>query len=299
MTRKFVDLRTQAAPLQLRHHLECLPRRHTPKPRWEPPLKSDAPDIGNLAVASNPRLVVAHDLGPVRINFRYAGHQGVMSAHSEKAQRTQYFEGNHEAYGFRLHEMDPSYVDLQYQPAALSWTSLDKKSHRVVFDYAVEMADGQIIFGEDKASQAFFLDTNTKARLDLAEAVLGQYGVKLERRVAGGLPSALKRRVVKEHFDARRTSFSEQDVNLVQYVIHANGGAAPLSSLLTAMGNCPSLGLQKLSAMMLRRKLSMPLDQPPMPSTVVTIPVKAERGALRAFLGSLVSEPTDKPIGRA
>jgi hypothetical protein len=178
-----------------------------------------------------------------------------MSAHSEKAQRTQYFEGNHEAYGFRLHEMDPSYVDLQYQPAALSWTSLDKKSHQVVFDYAVEMADGQIIFGEDKASQAFFTESKTRARLELAEGFLDRYGVKLERRVAGGLPSSIARRVVKDHFDARKTLFVEQEVSLVQHVIRANGGAAPLSSVLGALEDCPSLGLQKLSAMMMRRKV--------------------------------------------
>lgn len=222
-----------------------------------------------------------------------------MSAHSEKAQRTQYFEGNHEAYGFRLHEMDPSYVDLQYQPAALSWTSLDKKSHQVVFDYAVEMADGQIIFGEDKASQAFFTESKTRARLELAEGFLDRYGVKLERRVAGGLPSSIARRVVKDHFDARKTLFVEQEVSLVQHVIRANGGAAPLSSVLGALEDCPSLGLQKLSAMMMRRKVCMPLDRPPMPTTVVTIPVKAERGALRAFLSSFVPEPAGPPTGRA
>ncbi len=191
MTEEFVEQGAASASPQLRHHLECLPSRQAPRPRWEPTIQRDAAPEPKFAALSNMQLVVAQDLGPVRINFRYAGYQWVSSAYSEKAKRIQYLEGINESYGFRLHEMDPKYVDLQYQPAALTWNIHGKKAHRMVFDYAVELDDGQIVFGEDKASDAFFSDPMMKERLDLAEHFLRRHGVKLERRVAGGLPSAL------------------------------------------------------------------------------------------------------------
>lgn len=280
--------------LRLRHPMECLPFRPEARPKWSPSrlgqrtrnVRDEAANFKNY----QPKLLVDKALGAVRINFRYAAFQSISAAHSHKAGRDQYFEGPHEAYGFRLHEIDPNFVDLQYQPLAVEWISSTGKTQRMTLDYGVETQDGRVIFGEDKASQDYFDDPQIAVRLDLVESLLTGLGASLERRVAGGLTSAVQRRCVKDIFDARRTHFDVSAVDRARALITADGGASPLGRVLEVLGAPPVVALEMARAMMHRRLLSMPIMSPPMPDTLVTIPPPAQKGALRAFLARYVEE---------
>lgn len=274
--------------VRIRHPLECRPHRPEPRPAWSPGYR-DRRDAGSPRQVSpenrrDPRLVAARNLGAVRINFRYASFQSMTAAHSEKAGRDQYFEGPHETYGFRLHEVLPLVLDLQYQPLELEWFTPAGFRHYMTFDWGVETQTHGIVFGEDKASDEFYDDPHLSERLDFAEAFLADRGASFQRRVAGGLPSRLKRNVVKGIFDARRTKFEDDQAARVRALVLNAGGTAPLGQVLQAIGGHPALSLDIARAMMHRRVLSIPISAPPMRDTPVTIPPIAEKGALRAFL---------------
>jgi len=229
-------------------------------------------------------LVADRSLGAVRINFRYAAFQSMAAAHSEKAGRDQYFEGPHETYGFRRDEIDTAKLDLQYQPIRLEWLAETGKRHSMTLDWGVETQEGRVIFGEDKASDDYFADPELDERLDFAEQYLEALGAGLQRRVAGGSPTRLLRRVVKDIYDARRTVFDDNHTARVLQAVKEHGGTAPLSKVLEAIGEHPVLSLEIARAMMHHRIVAMPLTRPPMPDTPVTIPPPAMKGALRAFL---------------
>lgn len=273
--------------LRLRHPLELRPHRPAHQPVWDP--SRNRRDLERLRrPAPEPlvdaRIVAAPDLGAVRVNFRYASFQSMTAAHSEKAGRDQYFEGPHETNGFRLHEIDPFYLDLQYQPIAVVSRTRAGASRRMTLDWAVETQDHRIVFGEDKASDGYFDDPDLTERLDLVEAFLERNGASLVRRVAGDQSTDLKRRVVKDIFDARRTTFDDDAGDRVRALIVRSGGTGTLGNVLTAIGGHPTLALEVARAMMHRRILSMPVSSPPMRDTPVTIPPAASRSALRAFL---------------
>lgn len=268
--------------------MECLPFRPAPRPAWSPNHR-DRRDAGRWRPderldRSDVRLVADRKLGAIRVNFRYASFQSMAAAHSEKAGRDQYFEGPHETFGFRRDEIDPTRLDLQYQPIRLEWRTSTGALRSMTLDWAVEMQDGRVVFGEDKASMGYFDDPELDERLDFAEQFLSDRGASLERRVAGGLPTRLQRRVVKDMFDARRTSFDDGHAARVHQTIVASGGAATLGTVIAAIGEHPVLSLEIARAMMHRRLVAMPLTAPPMPDTPVTIPPPAKKGALRAFL---------------
>lgn len=286
------DLDMEACVVRIRHPLECRPYRPRRKPSWSPRARDrrDAgrPHAPEAPVRCKPHLVADKALGAVRINFRYASFQSMTAAHSEKAGRDQYFEGPHETFGFRRHESDPFYLDLQYQPVKLQWLSLAGVAHEMTFDYGVETQEGRVLLGEDKASEDYFEVAELKERLGFAEAFLERFGVGLERRVAGGLPTELERRCVKNIFDARRTDFDDATASRVRDVLKQSGGTAALSSILTAIGGHPVRALDIVCAMMHERILSIPISAPPMPDTPVTTPPAATKWALRAFLAEYV-----------
>ncbi|QNE31620.1 hypothetical protein F1C10_06530 [Sphingomonas sp. NBWT7] len=274
--------------IRLRHPMEILPFRPQPRPAWSPP-RRDRRDAGQPRPMERPdrqgtRLVADRGLGAVRINFRYASFQSMTAAFSEKAGRDQYFEGPHETFGFRRDEVDPVRTDIQYQPVRIKWTTVDGRLNWMTLDWGVELQDGTVVFGEDKACEDYFADPELDERLDFAEEYLAEHGARLERRVAGGLPTALERRVVKDIFDARRTEYDEAHAARVRTAILASGGTTSLCGVIAAIGEHPRLSLDIARAMMFDRLVSMPLTAPPMPDTPVTIPPPAKRGALRAFL---------------
>jgi len=270
-----------------------MPFRPEAQPKWSPGWRERHTRVQqrlDRAAYRSPKLVADKDLGAVRINFRYASFQSMTAAHSEKAGRDQYFEGPHETYGFRFHEIDTRYLDLQYQPARLEWFSPAGFSHRMTFDYGVETQDGRVVFGEDKPTQDYFEAQDLTERLDFAENYLNTLGASLERRIAGGLSTSLQRRIVKDIFDARRTAFDEMAVARVRSLVLSNGGTASLDRVLGSIGGNKVLALEIARAMMHRRILAMPTHSPPMPDTPVTVPPPAKKGALRAFLARYVAE---------
>ncbi len=278
--------------VRIRHPLECMPFRPEARPSWSPSRRSGrAADrrASERAAFLRPKLVADNALGAVRINFRYAAFQSMTAAHSEKAGRDQYFEGPHETFGFRHHEIDPMCLDLQYQPIRLEWSSMAGVAHRLTFDYGIETQDGRVVFGEDKPSQDYFDDPHLTERLDYAENYLNSRGASLERRIAGGLPTSLSRRVVKDIFDARRTHYDDRVAHQVNAHIRSEGGTSRLGNVLEAIGGHTALALEIARAMMHHRLLAMPINSPPMPDTPVTIPPLASKGALRAFLAAHVA----------
>lgn len=177
------------APRRLPHPDECLPFRPAHKPLWAPRRKtSDPRQLTELESTRrlNPKLTSAPDLGQVRVNFRYASFSPSFASFSEKAGRQQYFESHHEAFGFRLHEVDPTVVDLQYQPLTLSWTDLAGRTLSMTFDYAIERDDGTVIVGEDKADSSYFREPRLASRFAFAEAYLETHNAFFERRAGGG-----------------------------------------------------------------------------------------------------------------
>ncbi|WP_294338047.1 hypothetical protein [uncultured Sphingomonas sp.] len=274
--------------VRIRHPLECRPFRPEQRPFWSPK-RRDRRDAGRPIAAdratwTKPRLVTDKRLGAVRVNFRYAAYQSMTAAHSEKAGRDQYFEGPHETYGFRKHEIGPFYLDLQYQGGRLEWETASGNQFHMTFDWIVETQDHGVVVGEDKASDEFFKDPDLEERLDFAEAYLETIGATLERRVAGGLPTRLERRIVKDIFDARRTRFTDTAAASVREMIEASGGTATLNRVIETIGGHPVLALDIARAMMHRRVLEMPLSTPPMPDTPVTAPPHRKKSALRDFL---------------
>jgi hypothetical protein len=277
---------------RLKHPMECMPFRPRPRPVWTPP-HHDRHNVGKPRETERPgwrrtKLVAASNLGAVRINFRYASHQAMMASHSDKAGRDQFFEGHHETFGFRLHEISPIVLDLQYQPIRLEWETLAGKRRSLTLDWAIEQQDHELVFGEDKADESYFSEPDLAERLDFAEAFLNKNGAALERRVAGALPTEIKRRVVKDIFDSRRTKFSAQQVERVQTLIKQDGGTTSFGRVLAVIDQHPALSVNIAYAMMHRRHLAIPLSAPPMPDTLVTMPPHATKGALRAFLSKHV-----------
>ncbi len=279
--------------VRLRHPLDCLPYRPERSPAWSPSRQRQIRDHTSSAWEAperqNPRIVAAPGLGAVRINFCYAAFQSMTAAHSEKAGRDQYFEGPHETYGFRLHEIDPSIVDLQYQPIRIEWRSLGGRIQSMTLDFAIETQDGEIVFGEDKASTDYFDDSELSERLDFAQKFLEAKGASLQRRVAGGLPTRRLRRIVKDIFDDRRTDFEADQVKMVRNLVELRGGVARLDEVVETIGGHRREALAVARAMMHRRHISMPLSAPPMPDVPVTVPPVAAKGRLRAFLNDHVA----------
>jgi len=278
--------------LRLKHPKECLPFRPATKPSWEP--RRTCPDARKLSdVASdvrlNPELSAASDLGPVRINFRYASYPNCSTSFSEKAGRHQYFESSHEAHGFKRHEVDPFYIDLQYQPLMLSWQTRAGRKQWMIFDYAVETEDGDIIVGEDKASKAYFDSEDAQSRFAFAESYLASIGVRFERRIKGGATRPYDHSVIKELFDNRRTAFTPKDEALIRELVESSGGKTDLRAVFAAWGTSWNEGIKKIGAMLQKRLITMPLNFPPMPYTQVSIPKAAQPKALRAFLQQYAS----------
>lgn len=281
--------------VRIRHPMECRPRRPEPGPAWAPgrrtrsdPRNAGKPRLLDPLTRHAAKLVAAGNLGAVRINFRYAAYMSMTAAHSEKAGRDQYFEGPHETYGFRWDEVNPTRLDLQYQPIEIHWESLAGRRHHMTLDWAVETEAGDVVFGEDKASQDYFDDPELNERHEFAQALIEDYGARFERRIKGGLRNRIERRVVKTIFDHRRTDFGDADAERVQRHIRDAGGTARYGDVLHVIGHHPARAEAMAGAMMHRRVLSMPICAPPMPDTPVTIPPVASKGALRAFLADFV-----------
>lgn len=275
------------APRRLPHPDECLPFRPAHKPLWAPRRKTSDPRLLTELESTkrfDPKLTSAPDLGQVRVNFRYASFSPCFASFSEKAGRQQYFESHHEAFGFRLHEVDPSVVDLQYQPLTLSWTDLAGRTLSMTFDYAIEKDDGTVIVGEDKAESSYFREPRLASRFAYAEAYLATQNAFFERRAGGGIPGRVGKRAVKKLFDHRRTAVTKDEVSRAQHAISSCGGQARLGAILDAIGSGPILGEHKLAAMLHRRHVSFVPTRPLMSDTPVSIPPQVKPGALRSFL---------------
>ncbi len=279
--------------VRLRHPLDCLPYRPERMPAWSPNrqrrVHPHAFPAWEAPERRDARIIASPGLGAVRINFRYASFQSMTAAHSEKAGRDQYFEGPHETFGFRLHEIDPTIVDLQYQPIRIEWRALGGRVRSMTLDFGVETQDGEVVFGEDKASADYFDDRELSERLDFAQAFLETRGASLQRRVAGDLPTRRLRRIVKDVFDDRRTGFEPEQADMVRDLVAARGGVARLDDVLDAIGGHRRQALAIARAMMHRRHIAMPISAPPMPDVPVTAPPVAARGRLRAFLNDHVA----------
>lgn len=287
--------RIEPCQVRIRHPMECRPRRPEPSPAWSPGRhqRRDPRDTGKRHLFGPQtrhcaKLVAAGNLGAVRINFRYASFMSMTAAHSEKAGRDQYFEGPHETYGFRWDEVNPSRLDLQYQPIGIWWKSLAGRRHHLTLDWAVETETGNIVFGEDKASEDYFDDPELNERLEFAQALLEDYGAQFERRIKGGLKNRIERRVVKKLFDNRRTTYSSEEADRVQRLIRNAGGTARYGDVINIIGHHSARAEAIAGAMMHQRILSLPISAPPMPDTPVMIPPMATKEALRAFLAEFV-----------
>ncbi|NIJ16269.1 hypothetical protein [Sphingobium vermicomposti] len=281
--------------VRIPHPMECRPRRPEIGPAWSPGRhqRRDPRDAGKPHVADPPtryaaKLVAAENLGAVRINFVYAAFMSMTAAHSEKAGRDQYFEGPHETYGFRWDEVNPTRLDLQYQPIQVAWKSIAGREHHITLDWVVETETNDIVFGEDKASEDYFDEPDLNEKLEFAQALLEDFGASFKRRVKGGLRNDIERRVVKDIFDARRTELADGLAVRVRQHIREAGGTLPLGEVLRVINLHDALSLDTARALMFHRVLSMPISAPPMLDTPVTLPLAANKGALRAFLADFV-----------
>ena len=237
------------------------------------------------------KLVAAPDLGQMRVNFRYCNVFITEADYSEKAGRTQYFEGDHESAFNRWFSVGADFTDVQFQLMRMLITLPSGKQIQYTFDGGVSLATGAIVLFEIKPCPHYFLDPIVKAKADIAEAVLAEYGVSFQR-LYGSDFQPIVLRTIKDIYDNRKASFdAERDVAVALEMIEGQGGEAPLMKLIEALGSTFEVADNQLQAMIAARILSVDLSLPLTRDTAVSLaPEDQNKGALRRFLSRFVPE---------
>jgi hypothetical protein len=275
------------APMCIPHPLECERRRPPRQARWSPsrdrghrsrPRKPRSHHEG----WHSPRLRTAPDGGPIRINFNYRNGFTTSAGFGLKPGRDQYFEGPHEAAYFRLLETDCDTIDYQFQPVQAEWTTARGETRRYTFDAVREAAELELI--EIKADWSYFHEPQTADTLAAAEEAIAQHGLKLKRVVGSDLIDNVRSRIIKDVFACRLTAFGQRERDLVQELITAAGGHAPLGLVRERLSNDRYLARAIANAMLVRRAIGFSLTRPPSADTPVHLPATPAASKLRALL---------------
>ena len=233
----------------------------------------------------DPKIIVAHDLGNIRIPFTYNQMASVSAVFSAKARRAHYDESAAEAMFHRWLSVDTRFTAIQFQPCTVIVKTNGAEIRQYTIDALFELDDGQLGGAEIKATPDYFQVPETADKLSFFDDVYKAMGIPsgVTRWSASDFTDDIMRNI-KDIYDKRLTGFSASHAEIVRHVVKSHGGSAPLGAVAAALP-LRSLDAQDvLCAMMCKRLVSIDLTRPFCPELSVTIPRRpANPGALRDF----------------
>lgn len=272
---------------------ECRPHRPRPQPRWFPS-RRHLVEAESVPVGFRPKRVLlkaATDLGPTRINFSYNNHGSTSANFCEKPGRQQFCEGPHEVAWLRWASVNVYCTDFQFQPTKASFIDEHGNMVTAFWDVAFEFIDGTLAFAEIKADRSFFRVPSERLIIEASAATLRSHNIAFLRLHGTDFDPLIAQRI-KHVFDRRRTIYDpEGDVERVLVAIENEGGALPLGRATEILGGGAAAAEAKLCAMMVARHVSIDLEQPLTPTSLVqSAPAATHPAALRRFLRQIAEE---------
>ena len=265
-----------------------------PKPAPEGYRRSDAAITTMASDEAVAEIIAAPDLGQMRVNFRYSNVFITEADYSEKAGRTQYFEGDHEAAFNRWFNVGAMFTDVQFQAIKLLITTPGGRQVAYTLDGGVSLHTGAIVLFEIKPSPHYFLDPIVRAKANIAKAVLARYGASFQR-LYGSDFKPIVLRTIKDVYDNRKAAFDpNRDVGVVSDIIARHDGSAPLIDLIEALDSSFNVAECQIHAMVAARILAVDLSLPPTRTTAVSLAPRDEnKGVLRRFLKQFVPDDAE------
>ncbi|WP_404365844.1 hypothetical protein AB5I39_09695 [Sphingomonas sp. MMS24-J45] len=232
----------------------------------------------------------ADDLGMVRTGMTYDKEYGTSASFYEKPRRLQFMEGPNEPAVADHLEMNPRYLDFQFQPLDLTFRRADGKIIHKYPDVLIEFDDNTVRAGEIKSNQAWFEAAGVRRPLDRIDLALATVGLDPLLRIRGDelrQPDSV-REAHEAAMDARLSRFDpDSDVHAVRTAVDNAGGSATYGTVVAALGGKRSHAADKLYAMMLRRIVAFDLFSLPTANTMISLPRPARAYALRDTLSRL------------
>jgi len=231
----------------------------------------------------------AENQGHVRSGMTYNKDYGTSAGFFEKARRLQFLEGANEPALADHFELNPKYLDFQFQPLDMAFRRADGKIIHKYPDVGIEFDDNTVRFGEIKSNLAWFNAPSVRRPLDRIDIALRTSGLDSLLRIPG--EPFRQDGVIEAHqlaMDARLTAYDvEGDVHAVRSAILASGGRSSFGNVIAALGGPRCNAEDKMYAMLLRRVVAFDLFTPPTSATLVTLPRPARPYALREILNRL------------
>ncbi len=233
----------------------------------------------------------ANDLGMVRTGMTYDKEYGTSAAFYEKPRRLQYMEGPNEPAVADHLEMNPRFLDFQFQPLDLTFRRGDGKLVHKYPDVIMEYDDNSVRVGEIKSNRDWFASPGIRRPLDRIDVAFAAVGLGPMLHICGEdfRRDDSMREAHEIAIDARLTTFRSEEVAAVRASVSAAGGYGLFDDVVAAIGGRRSHAVDKLYAMMLKRIVAFDLRAKPRRDTSVTLPRPARAYALRALLNRFKS----------
>ena len=226
--------------------------------------------------------------GGVRTGMTYDKEYGTSAGYFDKPKRVQFMEGpNEPAVAMHL-QLNPRYINFEFQPLDFTFRRADGKIIHKYPDVGIELFDNSVVFGEIKSDDAWFEAPGIRRPLDRIDVALATEGLPPLLRIRG-LPFR-ERFVAEAHraaMDAAQTGFDEADKVAVRTVVNAAHGRAKYGDVVGALGGPRAVATDKLYAMLNSRIVGFDLSELPTNDTEVTLPRPATPFALRQLLSRL------------
>ena len=278
----------------LRNRRETLPHRPPRVPRWRPATRAGQTETPRSVVEGwrEPKVLVADDLGCMRVSFTYDQMSSVSAVYSEKARRTHYDESAHEASFLRWLTVDTRFTKIQFQPFTISIRTNTGRERRYTVDVIFETQEGVLGCAEIKATPDYFHEPKTDDTLTFCSKAVMALGIPsgITRWAASDISKEISDNV-KHIYDKRQEGFDPAHAALVRDLIQAEGGLSTLGVVAKALP-LRSLDAQDvLCAMTCRRLIGIDLTRPFCPELPVFVPPEpANPGILQAFLKQFLRE---------
>lgn len=270
-------------PLRIPHPLECAPRRPY-RPKWLPNIDRDyrgceTPTLPRTEGWHSPVIQTGEGGGAVRINFTYRnGATNTSARFGMKPRCLQYTEGPHEKLFFRYLETNSAVIDYQFQIARIEWRTSAGLTRSYTCDGGWQNEDGQIIFFEVKAHDAYFRVPDFQARLDEAQIELAQFDIGFAKISGEDLADPVRMAMVNEVYQDRLTPVSEANEQIALETLQSHEGSVPLGLIREQLHGDPRLASSIANAMLVRRIIGFKLDKPVTNNTPVHRPKMLRRG---------------------
>lgn len=215
---------------------------------------------------------------PLRVTFHESA--GTFAEFSRKAGRTVSGRGPHELANFEEMEVDPVWVDLNLEGAAISWAA----GRSYTPDFIGLHVDDGVVAGEVKADASYFVDRKYALTIVNAERTCSALGIVF-RKVVGTEMHArvVRRRNVRRAFIDRFTEVPPGGGDAVSDLLASHGPTA-LGCIeeVAAPGRADARAV--VHALLCARRLSFDLNLPVTVDTVVgPAPVQRHAADIRAL----------------